>query len=108
MNISDKHHGLLLAGGLALASLWLATLPCLAAHGVSALTLAMLLGILAANLGPRQTRPAPATLAFCKTTLLRAGIVLFGLRLTLGELGQLGATVWLIDAAVLGSTFALA
>ncbi len=108
MNISDKHHGLLLAGGLALASLWLATLPWLGAHGVSALTLAMLLGILAANLGPRQTRPAPATLAFCKTTLLRAGIVLFGLRLTLGELGQLGATVWLIDAAVLGSTFALA
>lgn len=108
MKILDKQHGLLLALALALASLWLATLPWLAAHGVSALTLAMLLGMLTANLGPRHTRPAPATLAFCKTTLLRTGIVLFGLRLTLGELGQLGPTVWLIDAAVLGSTFALA
>ena len=108
MKILDKQHGLLLALALALASLWLATLPWLAAHGVSALTVAMLLGMLAANLGPRHTRPAPATLAFCKGTLLRTGIVLFGLRLTLGELGQLGPTVWLIDAAVLGSTFALA
>lgn len=102
------HHGLLLATLLALAALWLATLPWLAAHGVSALTIAMVLGMLAANLGPRHTRPDPHTLAFCKTTVLRSGIVLFGLRLTLGELGQLGPTVWLIDAAVLGSTFALA
>lgn len=108
MKILDKQHGLLLALALALASLWLATLPWLAAHGVSALTVAMLLGMLAANLGPRHTRPAPATLAFCKGTVLRTGIVLFGLRLTLGELGQLGPTVWLIDAAVLCSTFALA
>ncbi|WP_144372889.1 YeiH family protein [Vogesella urethralis] len=108
MKILDKQHGLLLALALALASLWLATLTWLAAHGVSALTVAMLLGMLAANLGPRHTRPDPHTLAFCKTTVLRTGIVLFGLRLTLGELGQLGPTVWLIDAAVLGSTFALA
>ena len=46
MKILDKQHGLLLALALALASLWLATLPWLAAHGVSALTVAMLLGII--------------------------------------------------------------
>lgn len=108
MKILMQQRGLLQALLLALLSLWLSEQHWLAAHGVSALTLAMLLGGAVVNLGPRYARPPSQTLAFCKQTVLRSAIVLFGLRLTLGELGQLGAAVWLIDLLMLCSTFALA
>ncbi|WP_174875338.1 YeiH family protein [Vogesella oryzae] len=99
--------GLLAALLLALAAGQLASLPWLAAHGGSALTLAMLGGIVLANLRPLPARWQPG-LRLCKQQLLRAGIVLFGLQLTLGQLLQLGGRVLLIDVLVLASTFGMA
>ena len=43
-----------------------------------------------------------------KQILLRAGVVLYGLRLTVQDIGQVGMAGVAIDALVLGSTFALA
>ncbi|HEX4677441.1 MAG TPA: YeiH family protein, partial [Steroidobacteraceae bacterium] len=49
-----------------------------------------------------------AGVIFSKQTLLRAGVILYGLRLTLHDIGQVGMSGVLIDAALLSSTFALA
>lgn len=101
--------GLLLAGSVALAAMALATLPLLQAHGISALTLAIVLGIALGNsVYPRLAPQAAAGVGFSKQWLLRAGIVLYGLRLTFQDIGQVGVGGVLIDALVLTSTFALA
>ncbi len=101
--------GLLLAGGVALAAMALAALPWLQLHGISALTLAIVLGIALGNsVYPRLAPQAAAGVGFSKQWLLRAGIVLYGLRLTFQDIGQVGVGGVLIDALVLTSTFALA
>ena len=101
--------GLLLTGALAAAALQLATLPWLAAHGISALTLAIVLGIVAGNVFYGRVAPScGAGVGFSKQRLLRLGIVLYGLRLTFQDIGQVGVAGVVIDALVLCSTFALA
>lgn len=101
--------GLLLAGGVAVAAMALATVPWLQAHGISALTLAIVLGIALGNsVYPRLAPRAAAGVGFSKQWLLRAGIVLYGLRLTFQDIGQVGVAGVLIDALVLASTFGLA
>ena len=101
--------GLLLTALVAAAAMALARLPWLAAHGISALTLAIVLGIALGNsVYPALAGHAAAGVGFSKQWLLRAGIVLYGLRLTFQDIGQVGAAGVLIDALVLLSTFALA
>ncbi len=101
--------GLLLTAAIAGLSLWLGAQPWLQTRGIGALTLAIVIGIALGNtvygtLAPR----AAAGVGFSKATLLRAGIVLYGLRLTLQDVGQVGTAGVVIDALVLCSTFALA
>jgi len=101
--------GLLLVAALAAGALVLAALPWPQAHGLSALTLAIVLGIAVGNtVYPRIAHPTAPGVAFCKHWLLRAGIVLYGLRLTFQDIGQVGMAGVAIDALVLTSTFALA
>lgn len=101
--------GLLLTLALAAAAIVLSTLPWLQAHGISALTLAIVLGIALGNtVYPRLASPAADGVGFAKHWLLRAGIVLYGMRLTFQDIGQVGVGGVLIDALVLGSTFGLA
>jgi uncharacterized membrane protein YadS len=70
----------LLLGGVALC---LAPGPWLAAHGVSALMLAMLLGMALAGVRRPGWQPG---LNLAKGPLLRLGVALFGLRLTLADI----------------------
>ena len=57
----------------------------------------------------RNWRPSCGTgVNFSKQKLLRLGIILFGLRLTFQDIGQVGLTGVAIDTTVLCSTFALA
>ena len=101
--------GLLMAGLLALTALELAKIEWLAAHGVSVLTLAIVLGVIAGNtVYPRYAAVGGAGVAFAKQWLLRTGIVLYGLRLTFHDIAQVGIAGVLIDALVLTSTFSLA
>jgi uncharacterized integral membrane protein (TIGR00698 family) len=101
--------GLLLALLVAATAMGLATLPWLQAHGISALTLAIVLGIALGNsVYPRIAAQAAPGVGVSKQWLLRAGIVLYGLRLTFQDIGQVGVAGVLVDALVLGSTFALA
>ena len=101
--------GLILTAGLAVASIAAARLPWLQAHGISALTLAIVFGIVAGNtFYPRIAWAGGAGVAFSRQNLLRLGIVLYGLRLTFQDIGNVGVGGVLIDATVLCSTFGFA
>jgi uncharacterized integral membrane protein (TIGR00698 family) len=101
--------GLLLSTGVALAAMALSTHPWVAAHGMGALTLAIVLGLLIGNtVYPRMATTATPGVNLGKQQLLRAGIVLYGLRLTFQDIAQVGWGGLALDATVLASTFALA
>ena len=101
--------GLALAAAVAAAATVLGHDAWLQANGISALTLAIVLGLVAGNLLPRAALDASADgLNLARQRLLRAGIVLYGLRLTFQDIGHVGLAGVAIDATVLCSTFALA
>jgi uncharacterized integral membrane protein (TIGR00698 family) len=100
--------GLALVGAVSMLAIELAKITWLQAHGVSVLTLAIGLGMIAGNsVYPRIAATSASGVAFSKQTLLRAGIVLYGLRLTFQDIGRVGVAGVAIDALVLTSTFGL-
>lgn len=101
--------GLALSGVLAGAAIALGRIRWLQEHGFSALTLAIVLGMLVGNtFHPRFASACTAGVNFSKQNLLRLGVVLYGLRLTVQDIGHVGLAGVATDALVLGSTFALA
>ncbi len=101
--------GLALTGVLAFASIQLGKIGWLQSNGISALTLAIVLGMVVGNtVYPRIGATAGAGVTFSKASLLRLGIILYGLRLTFQDIGDVGWTGVAIDATVLCSTFGLA
>jgi uncharacterized integral membrane protein (TIGR00698 family) len=101
--------GLLLAGLLAFLAQEMAGIAWLQAHGISVLTMAIVLGIATGNtLYPYVSASSAKGIAFSKQYLLRSGIVLYGLRLTFTDIAHVGVGGVLIDAIVLSSTFAIA
>src|ERR1700756_2404580 len=90
--------GLLLSAALAAVAIRLGAIGWLQAHGMSALTVAIVLGILLGNtVYPRIAATSGAGVACPKQTLLRAGVILYGFRLTLHNIGQVGGTGGLVD-----------
>jgi uncharacterized integral membrane protein (TIGR00698 family) len=101
--------GIALSAALAALAMGLGGVGWLQSHGMSALTVAILLGIVLANtVYGRLAGTCGPGVNFSKQTLLRAGVILYGLRLTLQDIGHVGIAGVLIDAIVLTSTFALA
>lgn len=104
--------GLLLTAALAAAAMSLGQLTWLQSHGFSALTLAIVLGMLLGNTAypwwPKLAEASGPGVQLAKQPLLRLGVVLFGLHLTLMDIGQVGWAGVLVDALVLSSTFTLA
>jgi len=101
--------GLALAGALAFAGIELGKIAWLQAHGISALTIAILLGMMTGNTAYARiaSRSAPGV-AFAKQNVLRLGIILYGLRLTFQDIGHVGLPGIVTDALVVCSTFSLA
>ena len=101
--------GLILALLLGFTLLWAADLPALQSIGFSALTIAIVGGIILGNTAyPLVAKPCHAGINFAKTKLLRLGIILFGFRLTFQDISAVGFAGVLIAALVLSSTFMLA
>ncbi|MFM9426512.1 putative integral membrane protein (TIGR00698 family) [Variovorax sp. GrIS 2.14] len=101
--------GLALTSALAFASIQFGKIGWLQSNGISALTLAIVLGMLVGNtVYPRIGAMASTGVTFSKANLLRLGIILYGLRLTFQDIGNVGWTGVAIDATVLCSTFGLA
>jgi uncharacterized integral membrane protein (TIGR00698 family) len=100
--------GIFLTGAIALLASRLAQGAWLLSHGISALTLAIVGGMIVGNTVYQRSASISARgVGFSKQILLRAGIILFGLRLTFQDIGNVGAAGVIIDALVLSSTFAL-
>jgi uncharacterized integral membrane protein (TIGR00698 family) len=80
--------------------------PWFRSNGLSTLTLAIAIGMLVGNtIYPKLAPRAGQGIAFSKTTLLRAGIVLYGMRLTFGEVASIGLSGVLVDVVMLSSTY---
>lgn len=101
--------GLAFGALIAAVAIAAAKIDWLQAHGFSALTLAIVIGMLAGNLGYQRIAPSCAPgINFSKKNLLRLGIILYGFRLTFQDIGHVGLSGVLIDALVLFSTFGMA
>lgn len=101
--------GLILAAVLSAIAIYLGELDWFSKAGLGALTLAILLGIIVGNTLYPLTKPTcESGIKFSKHYLLRAGIILYGFRLTFQQITDVGATGLLIDALTLTSTFLFA
>ena len=77
--------------------------------GFSALTLTILLGIIAGNtFFPSIATHTASGVDFSKSRLLRIGIVLYGTRITFQQIGAIGWAGALIDTLTIAMTFVLA
>ena len=101
--------GLLLAVAIAAVSVCLGRLPWMQAHGLGALTVAVVLGLLVGNtVYPQMAAACNPGINLSKSRILRAGIVLYGLRITLQDLAAVGASAMVADALVICTTFSIA
>ena len=101
--------GIALAGVLAAAAMVAANSLWVQRLGLSSLSLAIAFGIIVGNtIFPAIAARTAAGVDFSKSTLLRAGIVLYGFRITFQQLADVGWRGMLIDALMVTLTFLLA
>ncbi|MEG8325824.1 YeiH family protein [Klebsiella variicola subsp. variicola] len=101
--------GLALTAVLTGAALWAGSFPAIAGAGFSALTLAILFGMVVGNtVYPKIWQPCDGGVIFAKQHLLRLGIILYGFRLTFAQIADVGVSGILIDVLTLSSTFFIA
>lgn len=101
--------GLALCALIAAVAMTLASLPAVQAHGLSPLTFAILIGMLAGNtVYPAVACRATPGVEIAKQSLLRIGVVLYGFRLTLQDVARVGWAGVIIDALLVLTTFVLA
>lgn len=101
--------GLLLAGAIGVIGLLAARTQWAQHAGLSALTLAIIGGILAGNtLFPAIAMRCAAGVDLSKSTLLRAGIILYGFRITFQQIAGVGWTGVLIAALMVTLTYLIA
>lgn len=96
---------LLPLGAVAGLALVLADHPAVSRYGLSALTLAMCAGMIAANTMPRHwLMPLAPGMQFARHHLLRLGVALYGLRLTFGAIAALGMGGVIVPLVMLVAT----
>lgn len=101
--------GLVLTAAFAATAMLLAGTHWFQQAGLGALTLAIIFGIVAGNtFFPAISSRCAAGVDFSKNILLRAGIILFGFRITFQDIAQVGWSGVLVAALVVGCTFVLA
>ncbi|WP_010350475.1 YeiH family protein, partial [Escherichia sp. TW09276] len=101
--------GLALSAVITGVALWGGSIPAVAGAGFSALTLAILLGMVLGNtVYPHIWKSCDGGVLFAKQHLLRLGIILYGFRLTFSQIADVGISGIIIDVLTLSSTFLLA
>ncbi|MGJ7527556.1 YeiH family protein [Variovorax sp. GB1P17] len=107
--VRTRGPGLLLAALLAAMAALLAQWSPMLQMGLSAMTLAIALGMLVGNTAfPAVADRAGAGVDFARSVLLRAGIVLYGFRISLHDIGAVGWPGLLIGMAMVALTFGIA
>jgi uncharacterized integral membrane protein (TIGR00698 family) len=108
-NAVQMGSGLALAAAIAAVAMWGATAPVMQHFGLSALTLAIVIGIALGNtVFPRIAPWSAGGVDFSKARLLRLGVILYGFRITFQQIGDIGWAGVLIDVLVIAATFTLA
>lgn len=101
--------GLALSAVITGVALWGGAIPAVAGAGFSALTTAILLGMVIRNtVYPQIWKQCDGGVLFAKQHLLRLGIILYGFRLTFSQIADVGISGIVIDVLTLSSTFMLA
>lgn len=101
--------GILLVGSLAIVALEAASQPWVLHLGLSALTIAIVLGMVVGNtIFTRFAMHTASGVDFSKNMLLRAGIVLYGFRVTFQQIAGVGWDGILIDVMMVSLTLLLA
>ncbi|HAI50116.1 YeiH family protein [Atlantibacter hermannii] len=101
--------GLALCAALTGLALWAGSVPAIAGAGFSALTVAILAGMIVGNtVYPKIWQYCDGGVLFAKQHLLRLGIILYGFRLTFSQIAEVGVSGIMIDILTLSSTFLLA
>lgn len=101
--------GLILVLAIALAGIGLSNIPWAKTTGLSALTLAIVLGIALGNTAFPAVAPRTGTgVDYAKGMLLRAGIVLYGFRVTFQDVMGVGLAGVVIDVIVVAGVFCAA
>ncbi|SPW21230.1 Uncharacterised protein [Cronobacter sakazakii] len=98
LTYSERHHGLMhflpglaLTGLLTAAAIWIGAIPAVGNAGFSALTVAILGGMIIGNtLYPKIHTHCDGGVLFAKQHLLRLGIILYGFRLTFWQIADVG------------------
>lgn len=101
--------GLALTALITGGALWLGAIPAIVSAGFSALTVAILAGMIVGNtVYPRLRPQCDSGVLLAKQHLLRLGIILYGFRLTFAQIAEVGISGLLVDILTLSSTFFLA
>ena len=98
--------GLAIVIAIGVAAFLLARVPALASVGLSALTLAIIIGAVLGNVAHHRLA-GPATLPglhYAQKTLLRIGVALYGLNLSLAQILHVGPAAVAVDIFIVVST----
>ncbi|WP_028470745.1 YeiH family protein [Neptunomonas japonica] len=91
---------------IAIVAILLAKVPAIAQFGLSALPLAIILGIVVGHLNTRKAADKEIIFTrFCQQKLLRAGIILFGFSLSFQQIISVGWQALVLDLLVITSIF---
>lgn len=100
--------GLALALALGLAGLWLSGMPMLAKWQLSALTLAIVFGMILGNaFGAHLPASLTPGVIVAQQKLLRLGIILYGLRISFQQIAEVGMQGLILDTIVVTGTLVL-
>jgi uncharacterized integral membrane protein (TIGR00698 family) len=101
--------GLMVTAAIAVLSVRAGRHPWMLSHGFNPLTLAIITGMLLGNtLYPAFAAACGPGVGFSRQWLLRTGVVLYGLRLTVQDIARVGVSGVTVDAIMVASTFFLA
>lgn len=109
LSFINRVPGLLMVAISSALLIWVCEWSPVQKTGISALTLAIVLGMLMGNtLFPKVAHSCGSGVDYAKSSLLRLGIILYGFRITFTQIASVGWSGALADIAVIGMTFGLA
>lgn len=106
--IREKIYGIGLVALLAVVAFLIAEIPTIKALSLSPLIVGIVLGMLYANtINSRTPAGWSSGVTFCSKKILRLAIILYGFRLTLHHIYEVGVAAVVVDTVVVVSTIAL-
>ena len=100
--------GLIAVGVLAYAATWVSTMPALQALSISPLIVGLIAGVVLANvMASRIPSSWDDGVTFTAKRILRLAIILYGFRITFGQVAGVGLGGFLLDVVMVTSTLTL-